>query len=305
MKLQQLRYALTVAQYKSINEAASRMFVTQPTISTSIKDLEQELNLSIFSRSSRGIEITNEGMEFLGYARAVVEQADLLKEHYKKERSRMVRFVVSSQHYSFAVSGFIKLVNEYGMDKYDFCLRETRTIDIIDDVHNMTADLGLIFLSDFNRAVINRTLRDKDLEFCPLAVADTHVFLSSDNPLASKSEVTMEELAQYPSLSYEQGIYSTDYFAEEILRNDLGTKIIRVSDRATLFNLLIGLNGYTFSSGIISSELNPKIVSIPLKSDTKMEIGYIKRKNVTFSNIASSYIDYLKEYLKNENVKLI
>jgi DNA-binding transcriptional LysR family regulator len=300
MKLQQLRYALAVAQYKSINEAASQIFVSQPTISNAIKELEEELKIQIFSRSSKGIEITPEGTEFLGYARAVVEQADLLQERYKKSRTHMLRFVVSSQHYSFVVSAFINLVNKYGIEKYDFCIRETRTLDIIEDVHNMSADIGVIFLSEHNNMVIRRLLRDYDLEFFPLHQAQAHVFLSVDNPLANSKELTLEQLSQLPFLCFEQGSYSTDYYAEEIISNELGTRTIRVSDRATLFNLLIGLNGYTISSGIISSQLNPKIVSIPLVCDKTMQIGYILHKNIKPTSLVESYIKFLKKALEKE-----
>ncbi len=297
MKLQQLKYALAVAKYKSINIAASKIFVTQPTISTAIKELEQELNISIFIRTSKGVDITNDGMEFLGYARTVVEQAELLKDRYKKERTRMVRFVVSSQHYSFAVSSFIKLVNTYGMEKYDFCIRETRTIDIIDDVSKMAADIGVIYLSDFNETIIRRMIRDKDLIFTPLITTSPHVFLSVKNPLSTKKQLTLEELVDLPFLCFDQGMYSAEYYAEEILSNSHGSKTIRVSDRATLFNLLIGLNGYTISSGIISSELNPEVVSVPLASDAKMCIGYLTHKNIKPTPLVDSYIAYLQESL--------
>lgn len=297
MTLQQLRYALAVGSYHSINEAATALFVTQPTISTAIKELEEELNIRIFTRSSRGIEITSEGIEFLGFARQVIEQTNLLKDHYLRDRRHMVRFVVSTQHYSFAIGAFIKLVNVYGMDNYDFCIRETRTQDVINDVHNMSADIGIIYLSSSNNSVIKRILREEELEFTSLAKSKAHVFISSTNPLAKKEMVTLEDLADLPFLCFEQGNFSADYFDEELLKNNHGTKIIRVSDRATLFNLLIGLNGYTISSGIISNRLNPEIVSIPLMSDAVMDIGYIRRKNVVATSIVQNYISYLDEAL--------
>lgn len=297
MTLQQLRYALAVGKYHSINEAATALFVTQPTISTSIKELEEEFGIKIFSRTNRGIEITTEGTEFLGFARQVVEQSNLLREHYVKDRKRMIRFTVSSQHYSFAVSSFIKLVNTYGMDNYDFCLRETRTKDIITDVHNLSADIGIIYLSSFNRAVVSRILKEEELVFSSLAKANPHVFIGVNNPLAKRKSVTFEDLMDMPYLCFEQGNYSADYFAEEMLKNVAGTKTIRVSDRATLFNLLLGLNGYTISSGIIDNELNSEVVSIPLESDGEMEIGVIKRKDVVSTPVMDAYIDFLKESL--------
>src|SRR5574344_230596 len=300
MTLQQLRYALAVGSYHSINEAAAALFVTQPTISTALKELEEELNVRIFTRCSRGIEITSEGIEFLGFARQVIEQANLLKDHYIRDRRHMMRFVVSTQHYSFVVQSFIRLVKTYGMNKYHFCIRETRTNDIIKDVHNMSADIGIIFLSSSNSAVIKRILRDEELDFCQLATTKAHVFVSVNNPLATRSMVSLADVADLPFLCFEQGVFSADYFEEEVLKNNHGTKTIRVSDRATLFNLLIGLNGYTISSGIICKDLNPEIVSIPLQSDAYMEIGYIRRKNVVLSPLVDTYVSYLRNSLAEE-----
>ncbi len=299
MTLQQLRYALAVAQFKSINEASSKLFVTQPTISVSIKELESELNIKIFSRSSHGIDITEEGKEFLGYARTVIDQAQLLKDRYVKDRQNsMVRFTVSSQHYSFSVSAFIKLIERYGMEKYDFCLREARTQDIINDVGSLSANVGVIFQSDFNRAIINRLLKEQDIEFTPIKECMPHVFLSKNCALVEKEILTLEDLKELPFLSFEQGLYSNDYLAEEVIQDQDGMKTIRVSDRATIFNLIRGLNGYTICSGVISGKLDPGIVARPLDSDRKMTIGVITKKNIALNMISEEYIANLRVELE-------
>jgi len=297
MTLQQLRYALAVASYHSFNEAARAVFVTQPTLSTALRDLEEELGIQIFERSSRGIEITSDGVEFLGYARKVIEQADELREHFMPDRPRMIRYTVSSQHYSFVVSAFIKLVNAFGVESYDFCLRETRTMSIITDVHNLSADIGIIYLSGHNRKVLERYFREYDLEFHDLREVSPHIFVSSASSLVSRERVSFADLAGMPLISFEQGNYSSDYFDEELIRDQSGNKVIRVSDRATLFNLLRGLNGYTVSSGVISRELNPDVAAIPLESDARMTIGYVLRKGIKVTGLTESFIMYLKSCL--------
>ncbi len=297
MTLVQLRYVLAVARFQSINEAASVLCITQPALSNAVRDLEKELNITIFRRTSRGIEITPSGTEFLGYAQKVVTQADLIKDHYSGTRRSTVRFVISSQHYSFAVSSFIRLVKTYGMDKYDFCLRETRTMDTIADVHSLAADIGIIYLSDYNRRYLTRVLKEEDVVFTPLASFSPHVFLSRDNPLASKDVVTVSDLSEFPFICFEQGNFGNDFLSEEPVAGREGNKVIRVSDRATLFNLLLGLNGYTVASGVIESELNPEIASVPLDSGEPMEIGVIRHISVEPSDMYSRYVDFLREAL--------
>lgn len=298
MTLQQLRYVIAVAKYRSINEAASALYVSQPAISNAIKDLELEFNILIFTRNNRGIELTPKGVEFIGYARQVVESAACLNDKFTEGRKETIRFAVSCQHYSFAVSAFIKLVNLYGIDKYDFCIRETRTLDILDDVHNLTSNVGIIYISDYNKNVIMRELKERQLEFKELILSRAHAFIAQSSPFAKNSVVSLSDLKDYPFLCFEQGANSTDFLAEELLANDNNLKTIRVSDRGTLFNLLIGLNGYTISSGIIENELDPEVVAVPLKEHAEMRIGLVQRKGIVPSDVTNSYINFLKEVLK-------
>ena len=296
MTLQQLKYILTIAKYESINEASKQLFISQPTLSHAIKELENEIGFSIFQRSNKGIIVTPQGYEFLGYARQVLAQYSLLEDKFLTKSNHKAKFSISTQHYSFAVNAFVDFIQEYNQDEYDFQIRETRTYEIIEDVKNFTSEIGILYLNDFNRQVIQQQLNDNNLDFYLLFTAKPHVFLGKNNPLASQDSVTLEDLEDYPYLSFEQGHHNAFYYCEEILSTIRHKKSIRVSDRATLFNLLIGLNGYTICTGIISQELNgPDIVSVPLLVDEQIEIGYILNKHTSLSQLGKTYIEKLKE----------
>ena len=297
MTLQQLQYAVTVASVGTITEAAERLYITQPSLTTAIRELEKEMNLTIFIRSNRGVAVSKEGEVFLGYARQILEQTELLKEKYTNERQWGRNFCVSTQHYSFAVNAFVELIQKYAGEEYDFNLRETQTYEIIEDVALMKSELGILYLDEENQSVITKTLREKELIFTPLFDAKPHVFISSEHPLAAKKTVDWDDLEPYPYLSFEQGEHNSFYYAEERYSRVLRKKNIRVRDRATLFNLLIGLNGYTVCSGVIDENLNGKnIIAVPLKEQGLMQIGYICHKRAVLGRLASAYIEALKQY---------
>ncbi|MBE5911183.1 LysR family transcriptional regulator [Pseudobutyrivibrio sp.] len=299
MTLKQLKYAVTVAKTGNITEAAKQLFIAQPSLTSAIKDLEKEYNITIFYRSNKGIEITPEGDEFLGYARQLLEQANLIEERYAGADHGKQRFCVSAQHYSFVVEAFVELLKTYGGDKYEFHMRETQTYDIIDDVAHRRSEIGVLYLNTFNETVIRKTLRDHGLVFNPLFKAKPHVFIGKNSPLAKKKTITLDDLVTYPRLAYEQGSHNSFYFSEEILSTIDSDKEIIVRDRATLFNLLVGLNGYTICSGVISEELNgPHIISKPLDVNDYMEIGYILPSGIPQSTLTQHYIDILKNFCK-------
>lgn len=295
MTLQQLKYVIKVVECGSINEAAKQLFITQPSLSSAIKELENEMGIEIFNRTTRGISLSIDGAEFLSYARQVVEQAELLNQRYKDAKPSKQLCSVSTQHYAFAVDAFVGLIDANRADEYDYTLRETRTHDIIEDVSNLRSEIGILYLNDFNKSVITKILREKHLVFHPLFEALPHIFVSSKNPLAKKTHVTLKDLEEYPCLSFEQGEFNSFYFSEEILSTVYHKKSIHVSDRATLFNLLIGLNGYTICTGVLSSDLNgTDIISIPLETDEKMLIGWIVNSKTVLSQTAQIYIEKLK-----------
>ncbi|WEG12828.1 LysR family transcriptional regulator [Pullulanibacillus sp. KACC 23026] len=300
MTLQQLKYVIEVARSRSISKAAKNLFISQPSLSNALKELEKEVGIRIFSRTNKGIVLTTEGSEFLGYARQVVEQVELLENRYTLTQTTQQQFSVSAQHYAFAVSAFVRLLKNFEREEYEFTLRETKTYEIIEDVKSLRSEVGILYINEFNKKVINKFLREGNLVFHELFEANPHVFVSSRNPLALRKYVTLDDLHPYPYLSFEQGDFNSFYFSEEILSTLSRPKNIRVSDRATLFNLLIGLNGYTISTGVINYELNSDIVAVPLQVDEKMIVGYITHKSVTNSHLANVYIDYLKETIAEE-----
>lgn len=297
MTLKQLRYIVTVADTGNITEAAAKLFIAQPSLTSAIRELENEYGITIFDRSNRGVEITAEGEEFLGYARQILEQTDLVEERYTGKTEGKMRFCVSSQHYSFAVEAFVELLKQHGGNKYEFHMRETQTYDIIDDVAKLRSEIGVLYLNAFNETVIMKTLRDNGLVFEPLFRAKPHVFISNHSPLAKKKSLTLDDLKPYPRLAYEQGSHNSFYFSEEILSTVDSDKELIVRDRATLFNLLIGLDGYTICSGVINEELNgPSIIAKPLKVDDYMQIGYILPERTHPSFLTGEYIRILKDF---------
>lgn len=298
MTLQQLRYAITVAETGTITEAAKKLYISQPSLTNAIHELEKEMNLVIFQRTNKGILLSGEGEEFLGYARQVLEQAAILEDKYKGNGGGKKQFCVSTQHYSFAVNAFVDLIKEYGQEEYDFSLRETQTYEIIEDVAHMRSEIGILFLNDFNETVLRKILKTNDLEFHELFVAKPHVFISRKHPLADRQVIMNQELEAYPYLSFEQGEHNSFYFSEEIFSTSERKKNIRVRDRATLFNLLIGLNGYTVCSGVIDKKLNGKdIIAVPLQDEGDMRIGYITHRKAVPGRLAATYLEALRKYL--------
>ena len=296
MTLQQLKYALTIADCGSMNEAAKQLFISQPSLSETMKELETEIGLDIFLRSNRGIVITPEGEEFLGYARQVTEQFGLLQSKYIDKKVKE-KFSLSTQHYTFAVKAFVETVKQIGMEQYEFAVHETTTISVIENVKNFKSEIGVLYENDFNEKVLNKMFKENGLEFVELFSCDTFVYLWSGHPLAKQDVITMEELDEYPCLSFDQGKNNSLYLAEEMKSTYEYRRLIKANDRATLLNLMIGLNAYTLCSGIICEDLNGNdYKAVPLKETEKMRIGYIKRKGAKVSHIGELYIEELKKY---------
>ena len=301
MTLQQLRYIVTVAQTGNITEAAKRLFISQPSLTNAIHELEKEMQITIFNRTNKGVSLSNDGEIFLSYARQVLEQTDLLEEKFLNKKEQSPKFSVSCQHYSFAVNAFVDVIRTFGGNKYDFTLRETQTYEIIEDVSRLKSEIGILYTSSNNEKVISKILKQNGLIFQELFVAKPHVFISSQHPLAKYNQLTLEDLEEYPYLSFEQGEYNSFYFSEEILSTLDHNKNIKVRDRATLFNLVIGLNGYTVSSGVISKELNGEtIIAKPLAVSEFMKIGTITQKDMPLSRYGTAYMESLKKYIPTE-----
>lgn len=297
LTLQKMRYLVTVADIGSVTGAAKALFVSQPSLTKTIREVEDEVGFHIYKRTARGIFTTHKGEEFLAYARQVLEQAELLQGKFLQKESGKRLFAISSQHYSFAVRAFADLIREHEGDMYDFSFRETETYAIIEDVAEMRSALGILYINEFNESVLKKLFRERDCVFTEIVEARPHVFLSREHPLAERSFVRLSDLQAYPYLFYDQGRHNSFYFSEEMFSTEEHARKVRVSDRATLFNLLIGINGYTVCSGVHDFELtNPKIVALPLKHKGSMHIGYICHRNRQLGALSLSFIASLKRY---------
>ncbi|MER8026947.1 LysR family transcriptional regulator [Glutamicibacter protophormiae] len=305
LTLQQLRYFITVATEGSISAAADLLYVTQPSMSASMKELEARVGRTLLARSARGVTLTVEGAEFLGYARQVLEQVELLEHRYLGRPPSRRLLGISTQHYSFSVDAFVRMVQASGAEEYEFSLRETRTEEIIEDVRTLRSEIGILYRNDFNAKVIDKLLRESRLVFHPLFLADPHIFISRSNPLASRPRATLADLEDLPRLTFDQGANNSFYFAEEILSTLSSKREIRVSDRATIFNLMIGLGGYTISTGIISDELDPSIVAIPLDIDERIEIGWIDHAAIPLTEQAQRYLEEVRTVVAEFGVHLL
>ena len=295
MTLQQLKYMIMIAEKGSITEAAKELYISQPSLSGAIKDVEKEVKITIFNRCRAGVALTTEGMEFLGYARQVVQQMELLESKYINNLPEKQRFCVSSQHYTFGANAFVELVQQFGQERYEFILNETQTHQVIKDVRNRFSDLGILYLSKNNENVLMKIFEENNLSFYEIFSATPHVFLRREHPLAKKEKIKLEDLKPYPRLSFVQGTYESSNFAEELFSNETAEKSIKISDRAAIVNFMIGLDGYTISSGIFPKYLHgDSIISIPLAEDEIMHIGYILNKDKELSELGKIYIKALK-----------
>ena len=298
MTLQQLNYLVVVAECGNITEAAEKLFIAQPSLSSAIHNLEKEMGITAFVRTNKGVVVTREGEELLSFARMLLEQAENMKDHFGLGKNRTPKFSVSCQHYSFAVNAFVDLIKEYDANEYSFIIRETQTGEIIEDVAQGKSEIGVIYLAEHNEDILNKIIKNNNLIFEELYVAKPHIFICDKHPLAQMEMVTIEDLQPYPYLVFEQGERNSFYFAEEFVSMLDFPKNIQVRDRATLFNLLMGLNGFTVCSGVIDQKLNgSNIISKPLLSDSVMRICVLKKKNMIYSRYASSYVDALKKCL--------
>ena len=304
MTLQQIHYVLTISENGSMNRAAEKLYISQPTLTSTIHSLENELGIKLFNRTNQGVILTNEGKDFLLQARQIYQQYEMLRDKYSDKNNLRQKFKVSAQHYSFATKAFVETVKKYGTKKYDLEICETKTMNVIDDVGNSISEVGILFLCDYNRKYLEKLFAERGISFQRLTTARAFVYLYWRHPLAKKESITFEDLKDYPNMSFDQGENSSFFLNEEILTENDYPQTIKVNDRATMLNLMRGLNGYTLCSGIICKELNgPDYVTVPYEDNSinpnvEMEIGYIVKSHSMLSDIAMNYIDELKKYIE-------
>ena len=305
MTLQQIRYMITIAETGSMGKAAEKLFISQPSLTGAVKELEKELGMQLFHRGSRGVTLTTDGLRFLPYARQVEAQYLNLMEAFGKIEKRKTHFAVSTQHYSFAVKAFVEMARQVDVAEYELAIRETRTREVISDVSSLRSEIGVLYMNDSNRKPLKKLLDQERLVFHPLISCAAYAYLWRKHPLAARKELTLEDLQPYPCLAFEQGD-APFYFSEELMSTEQYPRLIHCCDRATVLNLMVGLNGYTLCSGIICEELSGvDYLAIPLKTGgnpdaVAMEIGYIERKNTVRSPLAEQYIAEMKKYLDVE-----
>ena len=308
MTLQQINYLLTIAECSSMNKAAEKLFIAQPTLTGAVREVEKEIGISVFHRTHRGVTPTVEGEEFLLRIRRVYQQYEEVMESYGDDVKCRRKFAVSMQHYSFAVNAFIRMAKHYDSNQFDLALRETKTIDVINDVSTLKSEIGIIYICETNQRVITKLLKEHELDFTPIIECPASVYLARSHPLAGEKELTVDQLDPYPCLSFEQGGETDIYFAEEIMIEHAYQKTVKATDRATMMNLMEGLNGYTLCSSIYSEKLSgDQFLVIPFKSDedalSTMTIGYITKKNWELSSMGRQFLDEIEAVL-DESRKL-
>ncbi|SFB26645.1 DNA-binding transcriptional regulator, LysR family [Acetitomaculum ruminis DSM 5522] len=301
MNISQLKYILEVAGSSSIREAATKLFISQPALSASIRELEEELGILIFERSNKGVCITDEGREFVTYAKKVLSQYEIMEERYLSKDSDKERFSVSTQHYNFSLKAFTNVIKKNDPEKYVFSFHETKTKDVLEDVRTLKSEVGIVSFSGSNEPVIKKLIKEYGLEFTPLMRRETYVYVWEDHELADRDEISIEELSDYPCLSFDQSDDSNYYLTEEAMADYDFKKLIKSDDRATTMELISKLHGYSIGSGMLSGEeaILKGMVSIKLKEEDPLTIGYIVRKDSDLSEYGK---DYLEELLKFKEI---
>ena len=305
MTLQQLHYVITISEMGSFNKASEVLYIAQPSLTGAVQELEKELGILIFNRTRKGVSLTNDGVEFINHARQLYGQYEIILDKYGKGGMLKKKFGISTQHYSFAVKSFVEMVKKFNTAEYEFAIRETKTREVIEDVSTAKSEIGILYLSDFNRKIITKLLRTNNLEFHKLIDCKPYVYLWKGHPLSKLASIRFDQLTDYPCLSFEQGDNGSFYFAEEIFSTNEYPRAIKANDRATMLNLMVGLNGYTLCSGIICEELNgTDYIAVPLEEEddsagNNMEIGYIVKKDILLSSMGELYIREIDRYLKD------
>ena len=298
MTIIQLKYVIALANASSMREAASKLFVSQPALSATIRELEEELGIKIFERNNKGIALTNEGREFLTYAKQAVSQYQVIEDRYVESERDKVHFSVSMQHYVFAVKAFLNAIREFSYSKYTYSVQETKTDEVLINVRDLKSEIGIISYSKGNENIFRKLFREYGLSFHPLMVRDTYAYLWKDHPLADREEISLEDLKEYPCISFDQSSESEFYLSEEALGEYDFVKRIKSNDRATSMEIMAGMNGFSIGTGIMTESvaISNDLVCIKLKEDDPLTIGYIIRTGNALSDIGQRYVEELEKY---------
>lgn len=298
MNIMQIKYVIEVARSSSMREASTKLYVSQPALSSSIRDLEDELGVLLFERTNKGITLTDEGREFITYAKKVIGHYDILEDRYLSKDHDKEKFSVSTQHYNFAIKAFTKLIRKSDLEKYVFSVHETKTREVLDDVRNLKSEVGIISFSRANENLIKKLFREFQLEFTPLMRRDTYAYVWKDHEFARRDEISLDELKGYPCVSFNQSEEGNFYLTEEALADHEFDKMIKSDDRATTMEIIAELGGYSIGTGILSWDdaILQGLVSIKLKEEDPLIIGYITRKGSVMSPYGKAYVEELLKY---------
>ncbi|MBQ7445820.1 MAG: LysR family transcriptional regulator [Clostridia bacterium] len=298
MNITQLKYVLEVAASSSMREASTKLYVSQPALSASIRELEDELGILIFARTNKGISLTDDGREFLTYAKKAVSQYGILEDRYLSLDAGKEKFSVSTQHYNFAIKAFTEVIRNIDPEKYVFSIHETKTKDVIDDVATLRSEVGIISFSGSNEALIKKIFRDNRLEFVPLMKRDTYVYVWKDHKFAGRKEISIDEMRAYPCVSFDQTADGNFYLTEEAMADYSFDKMIKSDDRATTMEIIAELGGYSVGSGMLSKEdsILKGLVAIKMKEEDPLTIGYILREGSVLSLYGKEYVKELQRY---------
>lgn len=300
MTLQQCRYLVEIAKHRSMSQAAEALYVTQPSLSKAIKELEESLAITILERTNKGVSFTKDGEELLFYAQILLDQVASMEYHFQKRQQEMQRKItISSQHYGFAVEAFVKLTKHLGERHYQLGLREGRSTKVIEDVFSGKSIIGVLAIHEKNRENFERYFAQKSLVFQALYSMKSCVFLNREHPLAKEKSLSIAQLAQYPYLTYQENDLPL-YFAEKYSDPDNTSQIIYIEDRGTMNNLLSHTNGYNIgTSCIIEGYMDSNIIALPLQEHQEMKIGYIQQYGHSLPSEIYQYLDYLTDSLKH------
>ncbi len=298
MNISQIKYVLEVAKSTSIRKAAEKLYISQPALSASIKELEEELGILIFERTNKGISLTDEGREFVTYAKKVHSQYEILEDRYLSRDSDKERFSVSSQHYNFSIRAFTEVIKKHGPDRYVFSFHETKTREVLEDVRTLKSEVGIISFSGANEGVIRKLIRESGLDFTPLMKRETYIYVWKDHEFAGRQEISIDELSDYPCISFDQSDNSNFYLSEEAMADYEFKKLIKSDDRATTMELIAELHGYAIGSGMLAGDqaILKGMVSIKLKEEDPLTIGYIVRTGSYLSIYGKDYVEELLKY---------
>ncbi len=306
MTILQLKYVIAISTSASMREASGKLYVSQPALSATIRDLEEEIGIRIFERTNKGIKLTEEGNEFISLAKQAVSQYELVENKYLHEEYGKDYYSIAIQHYVFALHAFVDSIEKRALDSFSYTIKETRTDEVLLSVRDYKSEIGVLSFSETNKNIIHKLFREYELEFHPLMVCDTYAYLGKSHPLASRKELSLEELRDYPCITFDQTNDTTFYLSEEALSGYEFSKVIRSNDRATSCELITMMNGFAIGTGIMvdSNVLKDMFISIKLKEEDPLTIGYIVKKNHILSDFGKLYIKELEKYRTTIEQKL-